>query len=104
MSTTISTPPNALLVEEMTDTFGEEHTLNFATWAACAMPVSFLFMLSVIAVLAVKWCRDIKLNVPSDLVQKEIAKLGDINRDEIWAGIIQTLNSGRRRNQCQLSG
>ncbi len=92
IATLIGTPPNALLAGFMSESYGVE--VGFAEWMMIGLPVALCLLPFVYLILT--WIYPIELDTlpgGADLIDQEIADLGDISRAERRVGIVFVLTA-----------
>lgn len=92
IATLIGTPPNALLAGFMSESYGVE--VGFAEWMMIGLPVALCLLPFVY--LALTWIYPIELETlpgGADLIDQEIAELGDVSRAERRVGIVFVLTA-----------
>ncbi|MDD9895038.1 MAG: SLC13 family permease [Gammaproteobacteria bacterium] len=83
-ATLIGTPPNGVLITQMSQLFPDAPEITFSTWMLFALPMSFIYMLIAWALLT-----RIVFPLPSstpfsgkEFIQSEISKLGPMSTEE----------------------
>ena len=83
-ATLIGTPPNGILLTQMTQLFPEAPDITFATWMLFALPMSFIYMLIAWALLT-RVVFPLPASTPfsgKDFIRNEIKKLGIMSVEE----------------------
>jgi solute carrier family 13 (sodium-dependent dicarboxylate transporter), member 2/3/5 len=83
-ATLIGTPPNGVLVTQMTQLFPEAPDITFATWMMFALPMSAVYMLIAWVVLT-RFVFPLPASTPfsgREFIRSEIAKLGIMSTEE----------------------
>ncbi|MDG2421191.1 MAG: SLC13 family permease [Gammaproteobacteria bacterium] len=83
-ATLIGTPPNGILITQMTQLFPEAPDITFATWMLFALPMSFIYMLIAWALLT-RVVFPLPASTPfsgKDFIRNEIKKLGIMSVEE----------------------
>lgn len=83
-ATLIGTPPNGVLITQMSQLFPEAPEITFSTWMLFALPMSFIYML-IAWVLLTRFVFPLPSSTPfsgKDFIQNEISKLGAMSIEE----------------------
>lgn len=81
VATLIGTPPNSQMASIMSDNFGIE--ISFAKWMLVGMPFTLVMLIVCYLVLTNLFARSLRnIKDASDLIQRELAKLGRMSTDE----------------------
>ncbi len=88
IATLIGTPPNIAMAGFVESTYGIE--ISFVKWMAIGLPFSVVLLTLIFFILSKVFFRskNLILNDPQSIIQKEIQKLGSINLSEIVVIII----------------
>ena len=83
-ATLIGTPPNGILITQMSQLFPEAPDITFATWMLFALPMSFVYMI-IAWVLLTRLVFPLPASTPfsgKDFISSEIKKLGPMSTEE----------------------
>lgn len=83
-ATLIGTPPNGVLITQMSQLFPEAPEITFSTWMLFALPMSFIYMLIAWALLT-RLVFPLPKSTPfsgKEFIQNEIQKLGPMSTEE----------------------
>lgn len=89
-ATLIGTPPNAVLITQMSQLFPEAPEITFSTWMFFALPMSFIYML-IAWVLLTRFVFPLPATTPfsgKEFIQTEIKKLGIMSTEEKRVSIV----------------
>ena len=83
-ATLIGTPPNGVLITQMSQLFPDAPEITFSTWMLFALPMSFIYML-IAWVLLTRFVFPLPASTPfsgKEFIQSEIRKLGPMSTEE----------------------
>ena len=83
-ATLIGTPPNGVLITQMSQLFPEAPEITFSTWMLFALPMSFIYLL-IAWVLLTRFVFPLPSSTPfsgKDFIHNEISKLGPMSIEE----------------------
>jgi len=83
-ATIIGTPPNGVLITQMSQLFPDAPEITFSTWMLFALPMSFIYML-IAWVLLTRFVFPLPASTPfsgKEFIQSEIRKLGPMSTEE----------------------
>ncbi len=83
-ATLIGTPPNGVLITQMSQLFPDAPEITFSTWMLFALPMSFIYML-IAWVLLTRFVFPLPASTPfsgKEFIQTEIRKLGTMSTEE----------------------
>ncbi len=83
-ATLIGTPPNGVLITQMSQLFPDAPEITFSTWMLFALPMSFIYML-IAWVLLTRFVFPLPSSTPfsgKEFIQNEISKLGPMTTEE----------------------
>ena len=89
-ATLIGTPPNAVLITQMSQLFPEAPEITFSTWMFFALPMSFIYML-IAWVLLTRFVFPLPATTPfsgKEFIQTEIKKLGIMSTEERRVSVV----------------
>lgn len=83
LATSIGTTANLILINDMTELYGLNHSPSVAKFfLLCSVPSLGMFCAAFVVIL-LRWCRNLrKLNVPAALAKEELVKLGRMDWDQ----------------------
>lgn len=80
VGTIIATPPNGVLLDQILATYNI--SLSFGGWIAAFLPLSIVLEMCCFGIMYFTYGRSVK-TINRDFIQREYAKLGKMNRDEV---------------------
>ena len=89
-ATLIGTPPNGVLITQMSQLFPEAPEITFSTWMLFALPMSFIYML-IAWVLLTRFVFPLPATTPfsgKEFIQTEIKKLGIMSTEERRVSVV----------------
>jgi len=89
-ATLIGTPPNGVLITQMSQLFPEAPEITFSTWMLFALPMSFIYML-IAWVLLTRFVFPLPATTPfsgKEFIQTEIKKLGIMSTEEKRVSVV----------------
>jgi len=89
-ATLIGTPPNGVLLTQMSQLFPEAPEITFSTWMLFALPMSFIYML-IAWVLLTRFVFPLPATTPfsgKEFIQTEIRKLGIMSTEEKRVSVV----------------